>query len=557
MSSKSNADQHVVSAAPETVELTAYQQGPAVIRETRKVTLADGRSTLQLDGLPLQFVPGSLTVVSADGAGKFKMISTSFRNANLSLTTILAKAIGSHIVLSEDTQRGIVDHTGKLLHIVDGRTAVLQEDDGAESVKLVPITNKVTLADGLPDGLSALASLVMDVEAAKNGGYNLNNLYESEGVNWRPWYEAFYDHDSGKLVRFACYVELSNNSGTDFEDAGIKLIAGANHSVNAQPKHHRGARMQMLSMEAAPAADFGETHGGGMDYEEADVESVGEQKMYTLPDTVSLENGETQNPALVFATDVPVDHEYHLDASWYAARRKGSDDDLPKLPVKVKLRLKNDSSSNLGIALPPGRVRVLEPDSSGQLQKTDSTTVRGHIARNEKFILELGNPARDIKASRELTYQHIDPEIEKKDDNFIDEGPHPLPVQPMEAEEGGMPEVRMTMAAPTVVDPGKHDRIRRDAVENAAAGKEEEEKEAPRFQEEERVVRLYNYGEEDVTVHVHENIPANAEFLQDDTGFTRFSEASSAGAFEVSVPAGSDDEPGELTITYRIKWQIN
>ncbi len=536
MSSKTTADQHVVSATPEAIELTAYQQGPAVIREKRKVGLTDGRSTLQLDGLPLQFVPGSLTVVSAQGAGKFKMISTSFRNANLSLGTILAKAVGSHIVLTEDTHRGFVTHTGKLLHIVDGRTAVLQEDGDAEAVKLVPITNKVTLTEGLPDGLSALASLVMDVEAASKGNYSLNNLYESEGVNWRPWYEAFYDHDAGKLIRFACYVELTNNSGTDFEDAGIKLIAGANHSVNAQPKHHRGVRAQAMTLEAAPAsADFGELHGGGMDYEAAEVESVGEQKMYTLPDIISLENGETQNPALVFATDVPVDHEYHLDAGYYGARRQGTIEDLPKLPIKVKLRLKNDSASNLGIALPPGRVRVLEPDSSGQLQKTDSTSVRGHIARNEKFVLELGNPARDIKATRELVFQHVDPVPEKKDDNFVDEGPHPI------AEEGGLPEPRMTMAAPAVT----------------AKAKDEEEKEAPRFQEEERVVRLYNYGEEDVTVHVHENIPTNAEFLQDDTGFTRFSEASNAGAFEVSVPAGSTDEPGELTITYRIKWQIN
>ena len=112
-----------------------------------------------------------------------------------------------------------------------------------------------------------------------------------------------------------------------------------------------------------------------------------------------------------------------------------SEEDLPKLPIKVKLRLKNDSASNLGIALPPGRVRVLEPDSSGQLQKTDSTSVRGHIARNEKFVLELGNPARDIKATRELVFQHVDPVPEKKDDNFVDEGPHPI------AEEGGLPEL--------------------------------------------------------------------------------------------------------------------
>ena len=531
MSSKPKAEQHVVSETPSTIELTAYQHGPAVIRESRQVSLDKGRSTLQLDSLPLQFVPGSLTVVSATGEGKFKMISTSFRDANLSVQAILAKAVGSHVVLREDTHRGIVDHTGKLLYIVDGRTAVLQESDDAKGVILVPLTNKIELTDGLPEGLSSLASLVMDVEAAARGEYALNTLYEAGGLNWRPWYEAFYDHKAGKLTRFACYVELTNESGTDFSDAGIKLIAGVNHSVNAQPKA-RGVRMAALESAMPMAATAG---GASFDYESADVEKVGEQKMYTLPDRITLENGETQNPALLFAGDIPVTREYHLDAGYYNTRRQVSEDDLPKLPVKVKLRLKNDAASNLGTALPPGQVRILEPDSSGQLQKTDSSSVRGHISRNEKFVLELGNPARDIKATRELTFQHIDPEPEKTEDDAVAEGPHP---------------VRPTVAMPTMAMTA--------AVEGSGEEPTEDEKvEAPRFQEEERMVRLFNYGDEVAVVLVNEYIPLNAEFLHDDTGFSRFSEASQNGAFEVTVPGGDENEPGETTITYRIKWQLN
>ncbi|HMO23288.1 MAG TPA: hypothetical protein PKC98_20190, partial [Candidatus Melainabacteria bacterium] len=95
------------------------------------------------------------------------------------------------------------------------------------------------------------------------------------------------------------------------------------------------------------------------------------------------------------------------------------------------------------------------------------------------------------------------------------------------------------------------------AVEGAGEEPTDEKVEAPRFQEEERVVRLFNYGDEVAVVLVNEYIPLNAEFLHDDTGFSRFSEASQNGAFEVTVPGGDENEPGETTITYRIKWQLN
>lgn len=557
---KSQSNSLVVSASPSSVELTVYHGGPAVVREARKVSLDEGRSNLQIDGLPLQFVGGSLTVVSAEGAGPFKMHSTSFRNANLSLDTILQKAIGQHVVLCEAARNGaVIQHTGKLLYIIDGRTAVLQESDDQDSVQLVPLTNKVELTDGLPEGLSALSSLVMDVSTGATGDYDINTLYESEGLAWRPWYEFIYDSEASVLKRLACFVELTNSSGTDMEDARLSLIAGHNHSVNARPKG-RGV-MRAQAMSASFEAQV-ESAGGGMDYEEADVETVGNQRMYTLPDSVTLVNGETLNPALVFAEDVPVTQEFHLNESWYGSRRELNDDDLPKLPISVKLRAKNDKASNLGIPLPPASGRVLEPDSTGQLQKTDNSRVTGHVAANEKFVLDLTVPSKDLKATRELTFQHIDPEPEEvKDDNFVDEGGMPdddprFEVQPMaDAVEGG-PSLTAMTATPTVIDEGKHDRIRRDAAKRAGEAKEEKKPE-PRFQEEERVIRLFNYGTSEETVIVHENVAANAEFLDDKTGFHRINEESYAGVFEVTVPAGTEDEPGEREISYRIKWQIN
>lgn len=527
----------VTSEKPASIELTAYQGGPAVIRESRSVVLPAGKCQLFFAGLPTQFVPGSLTVVSASGEGRFKMISTSFRDANLSVAAILSHAVGSHIVLFEETPRGTTRHTGKLLHIVDGRMAVIKEDDDA-AVKVVPVGNKFELQGGLPEGLSALSSLIMDCSVNHQGEYKVATLYESEGINWRPWYEVFYDAKAGVLKRFAGYVELTNSSGTDFAEAGISLIAGQNISTGQPRRQPRGGMRAMAmsaSLEAAPM-------GGAADdfeVESAGVENVGEQKMYSLAEPITLENGETINPSLVFATDVPVTHEYHLAAGYYQSRRGPSDEDLAKLPVQVKLRLVNNRKNNLGTALPPGLVRVLEPDSQGKLQKTDTSRVTGHITEGEAFTLTLTNPTRDIKATRELTFQKVDPEPEKVD-NTVPEGG--LPAKPMIAAavevEGG----------PDVGTVEGHAAVRRKAVK---APKK------PRFQEEEREIRILNYKDEAVTVIVAENIPANAEVLSNSHEFASFNATTGGAFYEVEVPAGSKDKPGTTKVAYRIKWQIN
>jgi hypothetical protein len=67
----------VVAPAPKSVELTAYQGGQAVVRERRTVSLKAGKSRLAFEGLPTQFVEGSLTVV----ASKVMASSSSARSA--------------------------------------------------------------------------------------------------------------------------------------------------------------------------------------------------------------------------------------------------------------------------------------------------------------------------------------------------------------------------------------------------------------------------------------------------------------------------------------------
>lgn len=537
--------------------LTAYQGGPAVVRENRKLKLGNGRSRVYIGGLPSQFVEGSSTVVSVKGTGKFKLGAKSLRPANLTQQALLNQSIGSKITLIEESKAGEERKIeGELVHIVDGRYAVLKVKAEGESVLVVPLTQKFELNNGIPAGLSNLTVLVMEPTVETAGEFDMKLLYETNGINWTPWFEVFYNAKTKKLDRFACYVDITNNSGAKIENAVLKLIAGYNNSdaANRAARKGRGA-VRMAAM--APMSASLESAGGGMEMADfsqdgAEVESVGEQKMYKLPDPVTLENGISNSPALVFCTDVPVDeHEYHAYANYFQSLDGDNVADLQKLPVMVKLRLLNSAAKNLGQALPAGSVRVFEPDSSGEMQKTDSSQVNKPVAVDEGFTLDLRNPCSDLKHTRQLIDWKEDPAEVEDEVVVTPEGGLPESDEDEAGDDAteGFAAPRMTAMMPAMSA----------AVEGGpVAGKKKEKKQPkPRFREEEREIVLHNFKDEAVEVIVHENVPHNAEFLKKSQDFAKFNAGQGNGTFKVSVPAKSEKVCGSATVRYRIKYRIN
>lgn len=487
------------SPKPDTTELTAYFGGPAVVRESRSVDLTAGKTSLILGGLPSQLIPGTHTVVSIDGAGKLKLHNITHRQPNLNLMAVLKASIGKQITVAE----GIFDEAdeahGELVAVLDGNRLVLKTGPGEEHT-IVPFTNNVSFPEGLPEGLSSTPSVAMNVEVTADGAYVMKSLYESEGLSWSPVYEAFLDTKSGKLSRFACYVALVNGSGADFTDAGFKLIGAYN-----QQSRRKGGGMRAMS--AAPEMASFDAAGGGLEAAAVASESVGEHKLYILPEPITIANGETVNSILVFATDVPVVHEYHMQAGYYNDGKGIDVAEMPKTPVQVTLKLQNNTDSKLGMALPPGEVRVLEADSAGQMQKTDTTHVRGPVSPNEHFQLAMGNPARDLKGVRVLM-------------SFQEDPPH-------------TPELRKkAQADDTVVLP-------------------------PRFREEDREVTLYNYGDTAAVVCVHENFYDNTEIKWASYPVdSSWSPNESGARCFVTVPPTGGDKPGRASFRYVARWKV-
>ena len=262
----------------------------------------------------------------------------------------------------------------------------------------------------------------------------------------------------------------------------------------------------------------------------AEVETVGEQKLYTLPDTLSLDNGETKQTVLVLAEGVPVKPEYYLQDTGYYLNNGRRDLPENKLPVYIRLKVANDKESNLGFALPSGAVNIFEPDSSGALQRTDASNLGSHVAAGEAFTLQLGTPSKDIKATRRLTKQKIDPVV-----------------VPAAAEEGG-PEAGLEVAA-TAAPSLAAGPVMSAAVAPAAAKKPEKK---PRYCNEERELVIENFKDKDVEVQITDSLPTyEFEFTKPIEGVKGLVEAQGSGTFTVTVPKG-----GKTKVVYAIKYRV-
>jgi hypothetical protein len=190
------------------------------------------------------------------------------------------------------------------------------------------------------------------------------------------------------------WVTLTNNSGTTFRNAGLKLVAGDVNRV----EEGRNVGMMAKAMRSAE-----------MDAMEPQFtqKNLFEYKLYALQRRTDLANNETKQIELTSATAVPAKKIFMYDGiadQWrywrnnVSYRNQGSFGQQSNTKVGVFVLLKNEERSGLGIPLPKGRVRVYKRDDEGKEQFVGEDQI-DHTAKDEEVRLYLGN-AFDIVGER-------------------------------------------------------------------------------------------------------------------------------------------------------------
>lgn len=344
-------------------EVTVYTRDLGFVRETRSVALAGSNDTLRITGVPdrLDFSSVRLAVPGA------RVDRLAYRYDLASGDLFLEQARGSRVRV---VSRGDRNAEGTLL-AVDGSWLVLRGNDGAiltlsrASVEDVRMTQP-TAATSLRPTLEAV------VEGGKRGNVDAELSYLTGGLSWSAEHTLIRTGDgSGE---WSAIVTIENQSGREYRDAELKLVAG-------EPR--RTSPMPVPMVQMARGMELKAMNAEGVDLSE---QNFSEYHLYTLDRPATLRDRETQSLTMLPTHAVKITPRYFF--------RGGGG-------VSAQLELRNTKAEGLGVPLAGGRVRFFERDASGSLQFTGETNVR-HTPEGEKLTLDVGT-AFDLVAERRET----------------------------------------------------------------------------------------------------------------------------------------------------------
>lgn len=393
-------EKKITSGERTAVDLTIYNQNLSLIREERSVNLPKGNSRLIIPDIPSTIDGTSLHFSSLTDPFAVRVLEQNFQYDLVNQAKLLEKYIGKEIELirlNEETKKEFTVK-GKLLaagwqtpqYIPGGQptqTGMVVEIEG--KVEINPIGRLVL--PSLPEGLILRPQLEWLVENTKPGSHKIEISYLASQISWSANYVALINKDDSKLD-LTGWVTLTNNTGTTFKNAGLKLVAGDLNIIQEDIGRGRYALDMMMAKTAE--SQFRQTE-------------LFEYKLYTLKRKTDINSNETKQVELISTKNVSSKKVFIYDGladqwrAWYrnfSYRNQSSFGQQSNPDVGVFVIFKNDEKSGLGIPLPKGKVRVYKRDEDNKEQFIGEDRI-DHTPKDEEIRLYLGN-AFDIVGER-------------------------------------------------------------------------------------------------------------------------------------------------------------
>jgi hypothetical protein len=385
---------HMVHAAPlastlkdqDSVSLTIYNSNVGLVKDIRFIDLKPGIFELKFMDVAAKIDPTTVHVKSLIDESSLNVLEQNYEYDLLSPQKLLEKFVGQKVQLvtlhPETKKEEIVD-------------AVLLSTQGGN---IFQIGDKISighpgriLLSRIPENLMAQPTLVWLLENRISKSQKVEASYLTSGINWRADYVVVLNL-SDTSAGLTGWVTIDNKSGTSYQNALLKLVAGDINRV--QPEVRKDSRVaRAAAMEASP--QFKE-------------EAFFEYHLYTLNRKTTVKDNQTKQMVLLDANQVPVKKCFVFSGSpqyyYYRYDQRG------KQKVGVFLELENREGNNLGMPLPKGIVRVYKEDKDGSLQFVGEDQI-DHTPKDETFKLKIGE-AFDVIGERVQTdYRQISPNL--------------------------------------------------------------------------------------------------------------------------------------------------
>lgn len=365
--------------------LTIYNQNFAVVRETIPLDLKQGVNEVKYDGATLSLEPDSVILRDPSGA-PLQVLEQNYRNDPVTQGFLLSLFEGKTIdfYVREPNKP---DRTVKAKVIRSGYAPA------GSSEPVLEIEGKVRF--GLPgepvfpslgDDTILRPQLVWKIASEKGLKTDAEVGYVTAGLSWEASYNIV-SPEKANTIDLVGWVTVHNQSGRDFYEANIQLMAGDVQRI--EPEKDKMLRGRAVAFaEAAPAVSekaFDEFH------------------LYTLQRPTTLRDRQTKQVEFVRGSGVASEVVYVYDAT--------------RNPTKVAVRreFKNTKENGLGFPLPKGRVRFYRTDGA-QLQFTGENQI-DHTPADELVKIQTGE-AFDLVGERKRTNSNIDNANKRGDESF-------------------------------------------------------------------------------------------------------------------------------------------
>jgi hypothetical protein len=413
------------SAAP---SLTIYNQDFAVVRQEIPLDL-QGTTSVRLTDITMHVEPDSVILRDPTGKRPLQVLEQNYRAEPVSEGLLLSLYEGKTIdflVQHGERQEAV---PGKIIRsgFVPQSTAAYGEQYYqaqqalAAEQPIIEIEGKVRF--GLPgtplfpplaDDAILKPTLQWLLASDKPGPMRAEFSYITGGLTWQADYNIVAP-EKGDAVDLVGWVTMDNQSGKDFENARIKLMAG---DVNKIQPGQRGQPMQYAALAGAI---------NGRVEPPITEKTFDEYHLYTLARATTLHDRETKQVEFIRAANVATRQVYvydgaKIDPNQYRGwsmetirdRSEYGTESNPK--IWVMREFLNSDANHLGMPLPKGRVRFYRRNNDGQIEFTGENVI-DHTPHDEIVRVYTGN-AFDLVGERRRTDYKIDMNKHMIDESF-------------------------------------------------------------------------------------------------------------------------------------------
>lgn len=370
------------------IALTVYNQGAALIRDQRPMSLDGGINSVALRDVAATIDPSSVNFKSLSDPAGIAILEQSYRHNSLDAKALLAPYVGKTVDISlSDNER----FNGELLRLRNDKAILTTGPNEIVYISLYDIRGIKFPAPSVEFSPGPELRLLLQSDGA--GEHDIELAYLAGGMNWTADYSVFLNADETAL-ELRGLVTLSNYSGRAFRDATLKLVAGEVSRIETKAEEFAQERV-MMAMSAA--AD-----------ESASVEQrdLSDYKLYAIERPITIEDGETKQIEFVSGADIAAEITYVFDSSpafrgYYSPIDYIESRGTASAEVRAYLEFNTGGENGLGADLPAGRVRVYLADVDGSNLLVGENTI-SHTPQDEEIMIALGS-AFDLMGERTQT----------------------------------------------------------------------------------------------------------------------------------------------------------